>query len=118
MEAGTHVAPETNPLMHLPKSINGVRYELLTKEHGTAAVAILTECFLKGEPTAAVLEQTREQHNAYFELVVPQHLDNKLSVAAVDASTGRLVGCFTLEDFATMPPSELASFPARHGGGW
>jgi GNAT superfamily N-acetyltransferase len=45
-------------------------------------------------------------------------LANGLSLAAVDVSSGTLVGCFTAEDFATLPPREAASFPTKHGGGW
>jgi len=93
---------------------NGFRYETLTSETQEAAIEMLTHVFHVGEPLVIATGCTRESMRAFFDLFLPQMVNNGLSIVAISEDTGDLAGVFIAEDFATPPPAGVEEFVGKY----
>ena len=79
-------------------SEGGINYVYLNDSHKEEAIKMLTEVFVEAEPFGTMCGIKKEGFEGLHSIPWHKHVNNGLSVAAVDEATGKLAGVFTAED--------------------
>ena len=73
----------------------GIKYVYMNESHKAEAIAMLTDVFTESEPFGMMLGIPKAGFEGLHTILWKYHVDNRLSVAAVDEATGKLCGVFT-----------------------
>jgi ribosomal protein S18 acetylase RimI-like enzyme len=90
--------------MRLLNTIAGVEYGVLESAELPAMTHLLADVFSRFDPPAVAIGLPYTQVHGLVAAFGPQALAQQLSIVALEASSGALVGALLVGDFATPPP--------------
>jgi hypothetical protein len=103
--------------MMVLNEMEGVRYELLTKDTLNETAVMTAEAFARHDPVITSLGIPFSDFAEFVRLLEPR-AGEELTVIATDLKSGRIIGAMITDDFAINPPAEIKQLGEKFEPVW
>jgi ribosomal protein S18 acetylase RimI-like enzyme len=97
--------------------MEGVRYELLTKDALNETAVMTAEAFACYDPVMTSLGIPSSDFAEFVRLLGPR-AEEELTVIATDLESGQIIGAMITDDFAINPPAEIKQLGEKFEPVW